>query len=61
MLVLHRKRIFIVLTCIIVSTIAFQLKGVKKADTQETVALPVNNKVVILDAGHGRGGWRSNN
>ena len=57
MLVLNKKRILIVLTCLVVSTIAFQFKGVKNVDTKETVALPVNNKVIILDAGHGRRRW----
>ena len=54
MLVLNRKRVLIILTCLFVSTIAFQFKNMKNTDTQETVALPVNNKVIILDAGHGR-------
>ena len=57
MLVLNKKRILIVLTCLVVSTIAFQFKDVKNVDTKETVALPVNNKVIILDAGHGRRRW----
>ena len=57
MLVLNKKRILIVLTCLVVSTIAFQFKDVKNVDTKETVALPVNNKMIILDAGHGRRRW----
>ena len=57
MLVLNKKRIYIVFAFLILSTLVFQI-GVnsKKIDVKETVALPVNNKVIIIDAGHGR--WR---
>ena len=61
MLVLNKKRILIVLACMFVSTIAIQFNGIKNVDTKETVALPVNNKVIILDAGHGRRRWWSYN
>ena len=53
MLVLQKKRIFIILSCLIVSTLAFQIKDFRKKKIIETVALPVNNKVIIIDAGHG--------
>lgn len=55
MLVLNKKRIYIVFAFLILSTLVFQI-GVnsKKIDVKETVALPVNNKVIIIDAGHGR-------
>ena len=55
MIILNRKRIYIVLTCLILSTIVFQISdNSKKVDSLETVALPVNNKTIIIDAGHGR-------
>ena len=55
MIVLNRKRIYIVLTCLVLSTIVFQMSdNSKKVDSLETVALPVNNKTIIIDAGHGR-------
>lgn len=54
MIVLNRKRIYIVLTCLILSTIVFQISdSSKKVDLIETVALPVNNRIIIIDAGHG--------
>lgn len=55
MFVLSKKRVYIILTCLIVATLAFEIKILNKPETQETVALPVNNKIIILDAGHGRG------
>lgn len=54
MLVLNKKRIYIIFACLILSTIVFQLKGPRNMEVKETVALPVDNKVIILDAGHGR-------
>ncbi len=54
MFVLNKKRIYLILICLIVSTVVFQLKPTNKTRTQETVALPVNKKVIVLDAGHGR-------
>ena len=57
MLILNKKRIYLILTCLILSTMVFQFKTSKNIKTLETVALPVNKKIIILDAGHGRGGW----
>lgn len=54
MFVLNKKRIYIILSCLLISVIAFQIKPTLKEETKETVALPVNKKVIILDAGHGR-------
>lgn len=53
MLILNKKRIYIILICLVISTIAFKIKPVKNLKTKETVALPVNKKVIVLDAGHG--------
>lgn len=53
MVFLTRKRIYIIVSCLILITAAWQFCISKKVDVQETVALPVNNKVIILDAGHG--------
>lgn len=53
MFIFNKKRIYIILTCLLVSTFVIQIKGIKKSDVKETVALPVNNKVIIIDAGHG--------
>ena len=56
MLLLNKKRIYIILSCLVISIIAFQIKPTLKEQTEETVALPVNRKVIVLDAGHGRRG-----
>lgn len=48
MLILNKKRILIVLMCIIVSV---SFVGMKRENNAiETVALPVEGKVIILDA-----------
>lgn len=53
MFILNKKRICFVICALIVSTIAFQMNTPERlTETIETVALPVNNKVIILDAGH---------
>ena len=60
MLILSKKRITIILCMICLSLYAFSFKianNMGSADqiekTVETVATPVSNKVVIVDAGHG--------
>ena len=54
MFILNKKRIYIVFSCLILSTLVFQLSNnSRKIQSQETVALPVNKKVIIIDAGHG--------
>ena len=52
MFLLNRKRIYLIFSCLILSTIVFQVSGVKSQEIQETVALPANNKTIIIDAGH---------
>lgn len=51
MLILNKKRILIIFVCLILSISFAQIRG--KEQTVETVALPTENKVIILDAGHG--------
>lgn len=60
MLILSKKRITIILCMLCVSLYAFSFKIANNMDniaqtekTVETVATPVSNKVVIVDAGHG--------
>ena len=55
MVVLNRKRIYIILACVVFSAL-IGVRGIeinKQANTVETVALPVSSKVIVLDAGHG--------
>lgn len=48
MLILNKKRIGLIFLCFILSFSFLALKGDNK--TVETVALPVENKVIVLDA-----------
>lgn len=59
MIIISKKRILFTITCIAVGIIAFL--GQKKAykNTVQTVALPVTNKVIVVDAGHGKPDERS--
>lgn len=53
MILLSRKRLFIILSCITLSITTFLFfTANKNLTTIETVALPVSNKVIVLDAGH---------
>ena len=51
MIILHKKRLIFIITCMCVAMFACMLTI--KENTIETVSLPVSNKVIILDAGHG--------
>lgn len=53
MVILEKKRIMMVASCVILATFVFVFQTASKEKTVETVALPVTNKVVVLDAGHG--------
>lgn len=52
MLIINKKRITFILTMILLSIITFSLNK-EKIDTIQTVSLPVSNKTIVLDAGHG--------
>ena len=55
MMILNRKRLMIMLSMVFVSLFVFnfQIANNGKMNTVETVALPVTNKVIVVDAGHG--------
>ena len=53
MIVLSKKRILVVMSFILVSVFTFMLQTGKIENTAQTVALPISNKVIVLDAGHG--------
>ena len=49
-----KKRIFISLLTVLISAFAFQMSNVNRTlNSLETVALPVSDKVIVIDAGHG--------
>ena len=56
MIILSRKRIYMFLSVILVSVFAFSFKVAKieKESTISTMALPISNKVIVIDAGHGK-------
>lgn len=59
MIILDKKKIVKVLSVVMMFIFAYIITGYnvnnskKQSNTIETVALPVNNKVIVLDAGHG--------
>ena len=60
MIVISKKRIQIILSCLIMGLFAFSFQIAEKnnntgeKNTVETTATPVSGKVVVLDAGHGK-------
>lgn len=55
MILLNRKRLILILFGITLSitTFLFFTASSKNTEVIQTVALPVSNKVIVLDAGHG--------
>ncbi len=51
MIIINKKRIFLILLVLFVSVVSFSFK--KSNDVVSVSSLPVTNKVIILDAGHG--------
>ena len=55
MIVLSKKRIMIVASVIMVALFTFVIQtNTKNTNVVQTVALPVSNKVIVWDAGHGK-------
>ncbi len=57
MIILQRKRIFLITCIVMVSIFSYLLGSSNMYETLETVSLPISNKTIILDAGHGRRRW----
>lgn len=54
MILLSKKRLFIILSSVTISIISFLFFTTNSNfESIETVSLPVSNKVIIIDAGHG--------
>ena len=56
MIVLSKKRLLLITSMVLVSLFVFVFQTVRidnNNSTVPTVALPVSNKVIVLDAGHG--------
>ena len=55
MIILQRKKILLCMGLIVASMFAIgTYKEFISKDTIPTVSLPVSNKVIVLDAGHGK-------
>lgn len=56
MFILKKCYVYTILACLLILTIGFEVKEriINEYDTVETVALSVNKRTIILDAGHGR-------
>lgn len=54
MIVLSKKRIMIVIGTVMIAMFAFIFQTASVNKTVQTVALPVSDKVVVIDAGHGK-------
>ena len=54
MIILNKKRLILIITCVFVSIFTFMLTNFKESDIIETVNLPVSGKTIVLDAGHPR-------
>lgn len=54
MIILSKKRIISIICLVIIGMFAFMLQTANVNRTLETVSFPVTNKVIVLDAGHGK-------
>ena len=66
MIIIQKKRIQIIILCLIISIISFTFQISKEENvnlenkkTKETTATPVSGKTIIVDAGHGTPDERS--
>ncbi len=50
MVILNRKRLIAILGMVFIPILVFSFHIAKDENTLETVALPVTNKVIVLDA-----------
>ena len=51
MIIINKKRIMLVITCVFISIFSFMyFEYNTKRETIQTVSLPVSNKVVVIDA-----------
>lgn len=56
MFVIHRKRISLILICLLLGIFAYSYENTKinlDEEIKQTTAMPISGKVIVLDAGHG--------
>ena len=54
MIILNKNRILLILGALVISMFAFTIQVAQKEEIQPTVALPISNKTIVIDAGHGK-------
>ena len=54
MIIISKKRIAIISGILLLAVFAFTFQTASLNNTVQTVSLPVSNKVIVLDAGHGK-------
>ena len=52
MIVLNRKKLLLITSCVFVGIFTFLITTTDLQETVETVSLPVSGKVIVVDAGH---------
>lgn len=57
MVVLNKKRLVIITSCLLVSIFTFMLSSSSKSKVLETVSLPVSGKTIVLDARSWNSRW----
>lgn len=53
MIILKRKRLLFIVAMVFVSVVTYTIASSRNNNVVQTVSLPVTNKVIVLDAGHG--------
>ncbi len=66
MIVIRKKRLQIIVVCLLISIFAFSFQIANQKETnqlnntiKQTTATPVSGKTVVIDAGHGKPDERS--
>lgn len=54
MIILNKKRLLTILSIVCIAVFVFSFQVANNSNTVSTVSLPVSNKVIVLDAGHGK-------
>lgn len=60
MYVVNRKRISLILICLLLGIFAYSYESTKmnfKQEIQQTASTPVSGKVIVVDAGHRSSRW----
>ena len=53
MIILKKSRILIIMCLVITSIVSYNITTNTTENIVQTVSLPVSNKVIVIDAGHG--------